>query len=567
MSAADLNMDGKLDFLVQAHPYVMSTQPPTVNTSITQIMAYFGDYSGIVDAIMLPEAYNGQVSIFSYSGTLYPDLIGNRFENGALVSSVWINGNEGRTWMTVPFAGGKALSNPHSVASVDFDGDCVADVFIDRADGTSEIWLLNQATGTFEYRKTFSAVPGRGQVTFSDFDGDGAVDIAFPVCYPETTCAEVNEIRVLYNVQLSVCSGLFASKNCRKTTALCVADSHFDFADFATSTQRSDIVVVPASAFPANTRLFSLSSSSNTSERNPNAPMTIRAGDYNVDRFTDLLVPLLPSTNNIAQMSLWKSIACTNDACGSAATHAKRRTFQAVADDSSSALSNLPGAFSASWFDLDESGSLDILVNMETTNSLQQRVNSIAALTNNYFNDGYFVKMLGLNGLCTVNCGIKHIKLGKKPYGVNQHGAVWKYTLSDLGGHQLVNAVPQLSQSAYGALQTPYALSGLGRPANYIDYVYMGVPVYLTGKEAYQSWSGIIPNSQVVVTPYPKNSPANWAIELYISPSGALLWIALGVIVCLLLSGGAIVFFQWRERKADEAEKKEREHLFSFNAM
>jgi len=568
ISAVDLNQDGKLDFLVQSHPYVMSTQTASVNTSITQIMAYFGDYAGIVDEIMLPEAYSSQVSIFSYSGTLFPDLIGNRVVNGELVSSVWINGNAGRTWTPAVFAGGKPLSNPHSVASVDFDGDCVADLFIDRADGTSEIWLLNQVTGKFEYRQTFSAVPGRGQATFSDFDGDGAVDIAFPVCFPSTTCAQTNEIRVFYNAQQPVCSGLFSSsKNCRKTTSLCTSDPHFSFADFSTSASESKVVIVSSSAFPSATRLFSLPSATNSSERSVSEPMTIRAGDYNVDRFTDLLVPLLPASNNIAQMTLWESVACTHEACGTPATSAKRRTFHFVAGESSSALSSLPGAFSASWFDLDESGSLDILVNMETTNSLQQRVHSVAAITNNYFNDGYFIKTLGLNGLCTVNCGIKQIKLGNKPYGVNQHGAAWKYTLADLSGKQLVNAVPQLSQSAYGALQTPYALSGLGRPSNYIDYVYMGVPLYLTGHQAYQSWSGIIPNSQVVVTPYPKNSPSNWAIELYISPSGALLWIALGVILCLIVSGALIVFFQWRERKADEAEKKEREHLFSFNAM
>ena len=549
-------MDGKLDFLVQSNPYDNSTKPATINTSTTNLQVYYGDYEKIVDTKKLPDAHNGQVSIFQYDDDkLQPSLIGNRKnENGVIESTVWKN-----LLSTEKILGGKPFADPHSFANVDFDGDCMPDFFVDREDGTSEIWIVDGRKGSWSLKYTFAAVPGRGQVTFADYDGDGAVDILFPVCYPADTCSDVNEIRVYYNVQKPVCSGLF-SKNCRATTALCTADSSFHFANFSTVTSASNVVIVPNLQFPSQSRLFA-------SPKSTGVPLTVRAGDYNIDRFVDLLVPVISTKSNIAFVSLFKSVSCNNDLCGEAATKAKRRTFQPITDATSSALSSLNGAFGASWFDLDESGTLDILVTKETVDSLNQHVFSLEAVTNNYFNDGYFVKTLGLNGLCTVNCNYKNIKLGTKPYGVNQHGSVWKYTLADLSGNQLANAVPQMPQSAYSALQTPYALSGLGRPSNYIDYVYMGVPVYDSKEGHSQSWSGVIPNSQVVVTPYPASNPSKWAIELYISPSGALLWIALGVILCLLLSGGAIVFFQWREKKADEAEKKEREHLFSFNAM
>lgn len=551
MEAADFNVDGKLDFLVQSHPYNTSTN--SYDPSITKLNIYYGDYDKITEEKVMPDAHNGQVSIFQFGeGKLQPSLIGNRKnEAGVIESTAWK-----ALTSTEKVLGGKPFANPHSFANVDFDGDCMADFFVDRVDNTSEIWIVNGPKASWSQKYTFTAVAGRGQATFADFDGDGAVDILFPVCYPADTCKDVNEIRIYYNVQKPVCSGLF-SKNCRSTSELCTADASFRFANFSVVASQSDVVIVPADQFPSQTRLFALSSY---------APLTARAGDYNIDRFADLLVPLISTSSNLAHASIWKNIPCTNDLCGEAATKAKRRTFQSIADASSSALTSLNGAFGASWYDLDESGTLDILVTMETVDSLNQHVFSLEAITNNYFNDGYFVKMLGLNGLCTVNCPVKNIKLDK-PYGVNQHGAAWKYTLADLSGNQLANAVPQLSQSAYGALQTPYVLYGLGRPSNYIDYVYMGAPVYESKDGFAQSWSGVIPNSQVVVSPYPLTSPAKWAIELYISPSGALLWIALGVILCLMLSGGAIIFFQWREKKADEAEKKEREHLFSFNAM
>lgn len=553
VEAADFNVDGKLDFLIQSHPF--NASHPTPDTTTTNLHVYYGDYEKITDTILLPDAHNGQVSLFQFGdGSLQPSLVGNRKNSaGVLESTVWKT-----LTSTEQVLGGKPFANPHSFANVDFDGDCMPDFFVDRQDNTSEIWIVDGLKESWSLKYTFTAVPGRGQVTFADFDGDGSVDILFPVCYPAGTCAEVNELRIYYNVQKPVCSGLF-SKNCRTTSTLCSADSSFRFANFSTITSESDVVIISDTQFPSQTRLFA--STSNTF-----VPLTVRAGDYNIDRFADLLVPLLSKGNNIAQASLWKNVPCTEDLCGEAATKAKRRTFQAITDATSTALTSLKGGFGASWFDLDESGTLDILVTMETVDSLNQHVFSLEAITNNYFNDGYFVKMLGLNGLCTVNCPVKSIKLDK-PYGVNQHGAVWKYTLADLSGNQLAVAIPQLPQSAYGALQTPYVLSGLGRPSNYIDYVYMGVPVYDSKDGHAQSWSGVIPNSQVVVSPYPLSSPAKWAIELYISPSGALLWIALGVILCLMISGGAIIFFQWREKKADEAEKKEREHLFAFNAM
>lgn len=556
VSAADFNVDGKLDFLIQTHPFNMSVSPVELNTDITQLQIYYGDYTRVTDTKMLPEAHSGQVSILQYGkGQIHPSLIGNRRNSeGVLESTVWK-----ALLTTEKVLGGKPFAAPHSFANVDFDGDCMPDFFVDRADGTSEIWIMDPKSGVPSLKQTFASVAGRGQVTFADFDGDGAVDMLFPVCYPSDTCETTNELRIYYNSQQPICASVF-SKNCRRPNALCTADSSFKFANFGTTSSNDKVVIVKADQFPSQTRLFA-------SPASTGVPLTVRAGDYNVDRFADLLVPMLPSSSKVAQTALWKNLPCTSDLCGDAASKAKRRTFQPIMDSSAGALNSINGAFGASWFDLDESGTLDILVTTETVNSLNQHVFSLVAVTNNYFNDGYFIKTLGLNGLCTVNCNLKNIKLGQKPYGVNQHGASWKYTLSDLSGRQLVNAFPQLPQSAYSPLQTPYVLNGLGRPANYIDYIYMGFPVYDSKNGHSQSWPGVIPNSQVVVSPYPTNSPDKWAIELYISPSGALLWIALGVALCLLLSGGAIVFFQWREKKADEAEKKEREHLFSFNAM
>jgi integrin alpha FG-GAP repeat containing protein 1 len=65
-----------------------------------------------------------------------------------------------------------------------------------------------------------------------------------------------------------------------------------------------------------------------------------------------------------------------------------------------------------------------------------------------------------------------------------------------------------LIQSNFLALQTPYVFWGLGRPSNYVDYLWVGLP---SGKRSTQRgvqyWPGIIPNSQVVIIPYPPELP------------------------------------------------------------
>lgn len=76
-----------------------------------------------------------------------------------------------------------------------------------------------------------------------------------------------------------------------------------------------------------------------------------------------------------------------------------------------------------------------------------------------------------------------------------------------------------------------------------------------------------MPNSQVVASPYPTDDVANWVLELYISPSGTTVWIAIAVVCALAVLGGVIAFLHYREKKQDEAEKKEKEHLFSFKAL
>lgn len=76
---------------------------------------------------------------------------------------------------------------------------------------------------------------------------------------------------------------------------------------------------------------------------------------------------------------------------------------------------------------------------------------------------------------------------------------IWLYTIAT-----------QLSQSSHMALQLPYTIFGLGATPNFVEELKVG---FLALSENYEvkgigkEWRQIIPNSQLVINPYPRNYP------------------------------------------------------------
>jgi len=140
-------------------------------------------------------------------------------------------------------------------------------------------------------------------------------------------------------------------------------------------------------------------------------------------------------------------------------------------------------------------------------------------------------------------------------------GAVWKYTVNDLSGALKSAQGVQLHQSGYLSLQTPYILFGLGRTNNYIENLYYGVSIK-SSKNHFNMWPGVIPNSQVVAFPYSPSDPSSWTLELYLRLSGVILWVMVTVVALLIILGGAIYFFKWREKREDRILKQVTAHLF-----
>ncbi|XP_064779949.1 T-cell immunomodulatory protein-like isoform X2 [Oncorhynchus masou masou] len=241
-------------------------------------------------------------------------------------------------------------------------------------------------------------------------------------------------------------------------------------------------------------------------------PITLHLGDYNMDGFPDALVILRNTSGSGQQAFLLENVPCDNASCKDVG-----RMFRVHWDQSD--LGAIPGAAVATFFDIYEDGILDMIV---LSKEEGKEGFAIHALKNNFEADAYFVKVIA----------------------------------------------GQLSQSAHLSLQLPYTVLGLGRSANFLDHLYVGIPRPLGDKDVRkQEWTAIIPNSQLIVIPYPHNEPRSWSAKLYLTPSNIVLLTAIalsGVCVFILVIIGIL---HWQEKKADDREKRQEAHRFHFDAM
>uniref|UniRef100_A0A8C5DJ60 T-cell immunomodulatory protein TIP C2 domain-containing protein n=1 Tax=Gouania willdenowi TaxID=441366 RepID=A0A8C5DJ60_GOUWI len=281
----------------------------------------------------------------------------------------------------------------------------------------------------------------------------------------------------------------------------------------------------------------------------PSQPLTLHHGDYNLDGFPDALVILRNTSGSDQQAFLLENVPCNNQAC-----HSVGRMF--LIHWNQPDLGAIQNAITATFFDIYEDGILDMLV---LSQSSIQKDPIIHALKNNFEADIYCSSVALLFKPCVNTC---------PPFGVNQPGPYVMYTTVDSNGYLKNASAGQLSQSAYFSLQLPYTVLGLGRSANFLDHLFVGIPRQHeeTGIRM-QEWTAIIPNSQLIVIPFPHNNPRSWSAKLYLTPSNSVLLTAIALIgVCVFILV-IIGILHWKEKKADDREKRQEAHRFHFDAM
>uniref|UniRef100_A0A915AJ19 T-cell immunomodulatory protein n=1 Tax=Parascaris univalens TaxID=6257 RepID=A0A915AJ19_PARUN len=404
-------------------------------------------------------------------------------------------------------------------AFVDVTGDLSAEVIFGTEDDSGHLKLQAwERISNEEWRYNPSLIgdlpieSGKyyGAALFADFDADGLVDIGIPWC-ADKSCAKVDAIK-MWNGRVALWQ-------------------HFS----VTGLEGSELV-------------------SNKDEGN----VVFRVGDFSLDGYPDLIALIREKTQN---PMILENVPCT-DCISNASRKFELRTSPRLIQPSDVSLGQIQ---IASFFDLKEDGTLDVLLEYKDAD----QNTAIDFIRCEDKGDTTFLKVQVFSNACEQGCGSEKLKIGS---GIAWHGACVMFNMSDSWGHEQKGTQCQMPQTTHRALHTPFALFGLGRSPNFVDYVHIGsarMPeeggLVHDGNQHYDL-KQIVPNSRVIVVP-PKGDGRRWQSRLYLTPSQLIIQSLLVLVsVCaILLCVVAILHF--RERRADKYERQLQSHRFHFDAM
>ncbi|KAG5717871.1 T-cell immunomodulatory protein [Termitomyces sp. T112] len=457
------------------------------------------------------------------------------------------------------------LASPHSNAIVDLDGDCLADVFVVCDDGEGsksfQIWVNKKENG-FSLAQEGNLPSGLQTISFGDIDRDGTIDMVFMTCSSVSTSTGLGSecfINIAYNHQLGLCSSTTDNgfqkgvRTCRPHNDLCTADPNFKF-NLSDSPNNDLFVRFPLSAlFSDSPSLLALDTT-----QTPPIPLSLKLGDANLDGFPDILLITGSGKDRIPRLIFSKP--CAAGLAGCSANGSDRRGWE-LAKSGADPLSTIKDARSVAFLDVDEDGTLDIMI--QRTGDAGH--GNIIFVQNNYYYDAFFLKAIVLNGACDNGwCYSPNGSERYHPFGVSYSGASYKYTVLDTSGHRSAAQVGQLPQTSYHALQTPYSFFGLGRTNNYIENLFVGSTIH--AKEHYINMEGVIPNSKVVILPSADEGEP-WKRELFLRPGEWIPWVTVTVVAGTIVLAVIVFVLHLNEKREDELERRRASHHINFDAL
>ncbi|KAK0561093.1 hypothetical protein OC861_005983 [Tilletia horrida] len=637
---------------------VFASQPVSIDSS-TLAQPLMLDASGDMRTDFLAHPYPSSPSPYAKSAPLQV------WRNNFTAPSKFYPGSQGFVKQDAAFfdkngrptTSSCQLAHPHSSAYIDLNGDCLADL-------SYEVWIANNnaassspssAAAGYTLSHTGDLPPGSGALSFADMDRDGTIDVVFPSCDPKGGNKAECHINIAYNRQIPLCmpekdgflGGLghgggqrvidigdgkaaqspsaaasAGGRKCRQPGELCTADPSFTF-NFSTDSSNQDLLRIPVS----NLLRAHLTDSSAKPQivitdpaSNPATPIPMHLGDFNKDGYPDIL--LLTTGAGLQTSSSSKKEGSSSDGRvwliqnvrdfqqGGPAFDGSKRTL-AVVEDGAEVLREIRDAKGASWIDVDEDGTLDILLQRTGSEGNGQRVTFIQ---NNYFHDAFFLKALTLNGACQGLCEVSSPggKSNKfKPWGHNYGGASYKFTVLDTNGLRKAQQVGQLPQTGYRSLLTPYSYFGLGRTNNYVETLFVGSTRRRGSAAAgagagqgsdsandnphYLVMEGVVPNSEVLISPWeerverpppssdsggkvgnpdvgpwmpaPGASTSTWRRELFLQPGDWIPWVTVVLVTVVLMLGIVVLVLHFQEKREDERERKRAVHEINFAAL
>ncbi|CAH2002991.1 unnamed protein product [Acanthoscelides obtectus] len=403
------------------------------------------------------------------------------------------------------------LKVPHSHAFLDLNDDYMPDLFLTTKENF-EIWHGNEHKRKFVYNTSIPYPPGMltvekaaviGQSLFIDVELTGRMELVTPVCF-DKECK--NSALMLYSM---------AEKKW--------VNLQVNFKDDNTNLWK--FYLKPGSRYTN--------------------VITLHSGDFNMDGYPDILATLSQANDaGHPQSFLLENIPCQSS-CGKF-----KRTY-AIKWNALSPFKN--GTAMAAFFDFYQDGILDCI--MVTYNGKDYRA---AAFKNSLDYDANFIKVMVLTGLTNQNNDMINGRVGKKrrTYGTNLPGPSISYKTTTQDGDIRHGVSAQLPQSAHFSLNLPYTIFGLGRTPNFVDQLTIGL------SNQSRIWPQIIPNSQMVVIPWPPNDPSRWKAQLFVTPSKLILMsVAALTTICGIITV-IIGALYWKERQEDKKERLSESHRF-----
>jgi hypothetical protein len=385
------------------------------------------------------------------------------------------------------------ITQPHSSAFVDIDGDCINDLLV-----MSNYKSLNQATNATETKYYLEIWRGRlednqikycltqssvyqideklGLFSLADIDRDSMLDIVFPIknSSPPQILIAYNKVALEYDWTQDYCATHSSSTsstttsesdtNVKKYTIPLVFDE-FRLEGMGSSKNKIlQLTDIPTQTFYSST----------------DTPAYLRFGDINQDSYPDFTV-VLQNKADYTQTSY----VFLNTAIIDQLTNQPIETQRTFSNKKAYVISKVQNAIYSSFFDMDEDGKLDLIIVKQESNNLMN--------TEGYYNthvyDSFYLKSLVLNE--------------KTSFFGNEFGTSFRFITTNIDGSRRMDFASQgIQVNTPLSLNLPYAVIGIGRSNNYIENFHIISGNYVESSYNYKMFTPIIPNSQIVVRHY-----------------------------------------------------------------
>ena len=221
--------------------------------------------------------------------------------------------------------------------------------------------------------------------------------------------------------------------------------------------------------------------------------------------------------------------------------------FQIVKDDK-----HMDEPISALFFDINESGSLGLIVKDESGNN---------HFFFNFRKNTYFVKAKLMN--------YKDVKF----YSDANIGASFRYIVTDQSGARHMDISSQLAQTSDMNIPLPYSLSGINETNNYIENFQILSGNYYTNDDNtfkskefrnFMKYTPIIPNTQMKIYKFKNDEDKyEWYADLIVEPTDSLIIIVIILIAVMLVILGVVIYLYVREVKEEKKEESKFKSWFA----